>query len=60
MSPFMAIIIMIVATVLARAVLRRINRNTFGTTGAYIRRAVFVWMICLYVVGFVCTRLGLL
>ena len=47
----------IIVTVLAIIIFRITCRNSIGTTGAYLRRFIIIWMICLFIVGGVVGRI---
>lgn len=44
-----AVIITILSIVIAVGICKVINRNTIGTTGAYIKRGFTVWVITWFV-----------
>lgn len=51
MSTFVVVIAVILSFIVARFILRIINRNTFGTQKAYIIRAFVVWFICFVIIA---------
>ena len=46
---FMNMIIFIASFVIAAVICNVINKNTIGTTGAYVKRYIVVWFITLMV-----------
>ena len=45
----MAVVILVVSLVLAAIICSVINRNTVGTTGAYVRRFFIVFIVVAFV-----------
>lgn len=56
----MAIIILILSIAITAAICKVINRNTFGTTDAYVRRFVIVWFVVALLLSTVAKSIGLL
>lgn len=51
MGPFFALLLIIASLVIAGKICKILNKNTVGTTGAYITRFVVVFIIVLAVLG---------
>lgn len=49
MSPLSTAIILILSIVIAASICKVINQNTFGTTGAYVKRFFIVWLIVFFI-----------
>jgi hypothetical protein len=47
----MVIVDAVIALVLTIVICNVINKNTIGTTGAYAKRAIIVWIVCFIALG---------
>lgn len=47
----MVIVDAVIALVLTIVICNVINKNTIGTTGAYAKRAITVWIVCFIALG---------
>ena len=56
----MYVIIFIISIIITAKILNVINKNTFGTTGAYVRRAFLVWVIVFLILGAIANEIGLI
>lgn len=54
------VIIFIISIIITAKILNVINRNTFGTTGAYMRRRFIVWVIVFMILGAIANEIGLI
>jgi len=60
METMIYVIILIISIIITVIILNVINKNTFGTTGAYIRRAFLVWVIVFFILGAIANEIGLI
>ena len=44
-------VVFVLSIVLTCIICPIINRNTIGTTGAYVKRAFIVWIVCFFALG---------
>lgn len=56
----MAVIIVILSFIISYKICKVINRNTIGTTHAYLSRAIFVWAIVLGILAGIANKIGLI
>lgn len=56
----MEAIILIISIVITVFICKRINRNTIGTSKAYLKRGVFTWCCVMMVLYLICSKIGLI
>ena len=56
----MAWVIFILSLIIAGVICHLMNRNSIGTTYAYIKRFVIVWMIVIAVLAGISMKIGLI
>lgn len=44
-------VVFVLSIVLTCIICSIINKNTIGTTGAYVKRALIVWVVCFFALG---------
>ena len=52
-----AVVIFVLSVVIAAKICKIINRNTIGTTGAYIIRGFVVWVIVFFALLYIWAKL---
>lgn len=53
------IVVLILSVVITAFICSKINRNTVGTTFAYIRRFFLVWLIVVAILAVIVHKIGL-